>query len=378
MRKLFVLVIILTILLLITTLVQRHLPQFFQQSNISPQTQVTVLTEESVTIDIVKKSGPSVVTIAEEFSQDTLVPFQFGPFSFVPDELSKEEIPDEPQGIGSGFIISADGLIVTNKHVVSDAEGTYFVITSDEKKYTVKQIYRDPLNDIALLQINTAEHNENILQPIAIGSSDNLQVGQYVIAIGTALGEFRNTVTTGVISGLGRGITAGGYFTQAERLDNVIQTDAAINPGNSGGPLLNSSGQVIGVNTAVSESGENIGFAIPIDVVKESLDTFYQTGKFDRAYLGVAYRMLSEQTAALNNIPEGAYVQEIVADSPADHAGLQQGDIILSIDRDTISDEQDLATIIAKKKVGDSITLTVYREGQTIELQTTLTSATDQ
>ncbi|HSA84494.1 MAG TPA: trypsin-like peptidase domain-containing protein, partial [Patescibacteria group bacterium] len=234
MKKLVVLIIILTILLALTTLLQRSLPEFLQKQAKNQSETVKIVTEESITIDIVKKAGPSVVTIAEELPQMSQSPFQFGPFFFsVPESLPEDGESTEPQGIGSGFIISSDGLIVTNKHVVSDTQGKYFVITSNEQKFEVQKIYRDPLNDIALLQIDVSEKSAGLL-PIAMGDSDQLQVGQYVVAIGTALGEFRNTVTTGVISGLGRGITAGGYFSQAERLDNVIQTDAAINPGNSG------------------------------------------------------------------------------------------------------------------------------------------------
>ncbi len=281
---------------------------------------VKIVTEESITIDIVKKSSPSVVTVAESASAETgsSSKFNFGPFSIfgIPapqqDQAPGDATPPEAQSIGSGFIIDKEGLIVTNKHVVSDTAGKYQIITTADKKYTVRKIYRDPLNDIALLKIEPSENGGSELPPITLGDSSSLQAGQYVIAIGTALGEFRNTVTTGVVSGLGRGITAGRSFEgSVERLDNVIQTNAAINPGNSGGPLLNSSGQVIGVNTAVSQAGQNIGFAIPINLIKDSLKNFNDTGKFDRPYLGVAYKMISKDLAILNNLPEGAYVQDI-------------------------------------------------------------------
>ena len=234
MKRLLILVGILILLLGLTGALQTFLPKLSQVTkDQSAKEKVRIISEESITIDIVKKAGPSVVTIATQVSQSDM---SSGPFFFYNTPLPESEESSEPQGIGTGFIISSEGLIVTNKHVVSDTREKYFVITNNEKKYTVARIYRDPLNDVAVLQINPSENNGEKLPPVSMGDSDKLEVGQYVVAIGTALGEFRNTVTTGVISGLGRGITAGGYFTDAERLDNVIQTDAAINPGNSGGP----------------------------------------------------------------------------------------------------------------------------------------------
>jgi serine protease Do len=378
MRKLIILVAILIVLLGLTSAVQKNVPHLLQQPQRGSET-VKIVSEESITIDIVKKAGPSVVTIAQEISLSREEQFNFGPFSFFDIPVPEEDAPAEPRGIGTGFVISADGLIVTNKHVVSESQGKYFIITSKEKKYTVENIYRDPLNDVALIKINPSEHSNEKLTPVILGDSANLQVGQYVVAIGTALGEFQNTVTTGVISGLGRGITAGSPFEgSVERLDNVIQTDAAINPGNSGGPLLNSSGQVIGVNTAVSADGQNIGFAIPINSIKDSLTAFNQTGKFERPYLGVAYRMISKDVAVMNDLPEGAYVQQVVSNSPADEAGIQRGDIITNIDRKRINATTQLSTILSDKKVGDTVTIGIFRDGKNIEVKATLTSATEQ
>ena len=215
------------------------------------------------------------------------------------------------------------------------------------------------------------------MTPIAFGDSTNLQVGQFVIAIGTALGEFRNTVTTGVVSGLGRGITAGsdlqGYV---EQLDNVIQTDAAINPGNSGGPLLNSSGQVIGINVAVASGAQNIGFAIPVNIVTDALAQYNKSGKFaSKAYLGVEYQMVSKQSAVLNNVPEGAYVVNVITGSPADKAGLQVDDIITKIDGKTLNESNSLADVIKNIKVGDTVTLNVFRNGQTLTLSAILSDS---
>lgn len=336
----------------------------FSQPKINTQIEEkrVVVTEESTIIDVVENSLPSVVTVSIKQNRGSqgyiFDPFNpFSPFQEIPQD-------NEPQNIGSGFIVSEDGLIITNKHVVSETNATYIVITNDNKEYEVKNIYRDPLNDLAILKIEA-----NNLKPLQLGNSDNLKLGQLAIAIGTPLGEFRNTVTAGIISGLGRGITAGSPFEGfVERLDNVIQTDAAINPGNSGGPLLNSKGQVIGVNTAVALNGQNIGFAIPINVVKELLTQFKERGgSFARPYIGVRYKMIDKQTAILNEVPEGAFVVSVEENSPAFKAGIRSGDIITELDgqRLTNADDRTLAQLILKKKVGDTVTLKVWRNGET-------------
>lgn len=347
-----------------------------------PSDKVKIVTEESVVIDVVKKVGPSVVTVAQEIKPLTINPFfNFGPFSIFDESLDNQtQEPAQPQNIGSGFIVSKDGLIVTNKHVVSEINGKYQIITNNDKKYDVKKIYRDPLNDIAILKIEPSQNSREELKPVSMGDSSKLQVGQLAIAIGTALGEFKNTVTTGVISGLGRGITAGNEFQgYAERIDNVIQTNAAINPGNSGGPLLNSSAEVIGVNTAIAQNGQNIGFALPINVIKDSLKNFNETGQFNRPYLGVAYKMISRDLAIMNNLPQGAYVQKVVQDSPAFKAGIKTGDIIIKINGEKVSDNnKELAGIIAKKKVGDSLTINLWRDGKTMDIKATLDSVPSQ
>ena len=188
------------------------------------------------------------------------------------------------------------------------------------------------------------------------------------------MGEFRHTVTTGVISGLGRGITAGSSFEgYVERLDDVIQTDAAINPGNSGGPLVNSAGQVIGINVAVAQGAQNIGFSIPINVVKEALSQFKQTGKFPaKPYLGVQYQMISQQAAVLNNVPQGAYVVSVIAGSPAESAGMKVNDIIKKFDGQELTEEDTLADAIKKKSPGEAIELEIWRDGETLKLTVTL------
>lgn len=309
-----------------------------------------VLKEESVVIDVAQQTSPSVVTVS--ISKTEQVPL-FGFFGLRTEERQIE------QNIGSGFVVKK-GLVVTNKHVVSDQSADYRILAKDEQVYEVKDIYRDPVNDLAILKIDAD------INPLTLGDSDQIKVGQLAIAIGTALGEYRHTVTTGVISGLGRGITAGsplqGYV---EELDNVIQTDAAINPGNSGGPLLNSAGQVIGVNVAVAGQAENIGFALPINVVKESLKNFEETGEFERPFLGVEYQIISEKSALLNEVPQGAYIRGVVSGSSADQAGLQESDIITHLDGQRISEDgKSIAEIINQKRVGEQIEIEYWRDGE--------------
>jgi len=335
----------------------------------------TVVYEESVITKVVEESIPSVVTIGINTTISQSDTFQINPFNpFSPFERIPGKKEKIEKNIGSGFVVSSDGLIITNKHVVSDTDATYQVLTNDNKKYNVEKIYRDPLNDLAILKINSTG-----LKPLKIGNSSSLKLGQLVIAIGTPLGEFTNTVTSGIISGLGRGITAGSpYEGFVEKLDNVIQTDAAINPGNSGGPLLNSKGEVIGVNAAVAESGQNIGFAIPVNVVKNLMDNFNKNGgSFERPFIGVRYKMIDKQTAILNDIVEGAYVVEVVKDSPAEKAGIEVEDIIVEFDGKKVkgNDDQELAKMILEKKVGQTVSLKIWRNKETKSFNITLESA---
>jgi len=263
---------------------------------------------------------------------------------------------------------------VTNKHVVSDTTATYQVITNDGKKYDVTKIYRDPLNDLAILKINAAG-----LAQLPLGSSSNLQLGQMVIAIGTPLGQFPNTVTSGIISGLGRGISAGSPLGgSVEQLNNVIQTDAAISPGNSGGPLLDTEGQIIGINTAIAQGGQNIGFAIPVNVIKTLLQNFQANGdNFQQPFLGIHYTMVNQQEAVLNKIVQGAYIIDVVSGSPADQAGLHPGDVITAFAGQSLSgnDSQSLTRLIAQQKVGNTVTISIWRSGQTLNKQVTLVAA---
>ncbi|MFC1727806.1 S1C family serine protease [Patescibacteria group bacterium] len=354
----------------------KPLDRFFPRENgtlPSVITQQRLLTEESAVIEVAEKVSPSVVTIGVTKTQRVLDIFQPDPFSdpfglFGQPSGREEEVQMD---IASGFVIDESGLIVTNRHVVDDDKAEYRVITKDNEELEVKNVYRDPINDLAILKIDPPEGK---LEPVVLGDSGNLKVGQFVVAIGTALGEFRHTVTTGVISGLGRGISAGSPFAgYVEQIDNVIQTDAAINPGNSGGPLLNSAGQVIGVNVAVAASGENIGFALPINVVKEAIDNFNRTGQFMRPFLGVRYRLIGRDLAILNEVPQGAYIVEVVPGSSADKAGIKAGDILIDLDGLKIKEgEGGLAEIINQKNVGDKIIIRVWRDGEEADLTVTL------
>lgn len=361
MKKFLFLVAILVIILAIGQ--SSHLlnfPSVPPKSSIPTEKQ-TVVYEESVITKVVADSLPSVVTVGISTTTQTLDSFQidpFNPFGGIQQIPGQQQKVD--QNIGSGFIISSDGLIITNKHVVSDTTAKYKVLTNDNKKYDVTKIYRDPLNDLAILKINSSG-----LKPLKLGDSSHLKLGQLAIAIGTPLGEFTNTVTKGIISGLGRGITAGSPFEgYVEKLDNVIQTDAPISPGNSGGPLLNSSGEVIGINAAIAQQGQNIGFAIPVNVIKDLIDNFNkQGGTFEKPYIGIRYKMIDKQTALLNDVVEGAYIIDVVQGSPADKAGLQPEDIIIEFDGQKIngSDDQGLTKMIAQKKIGDTVQLKIVR-----------------
>ncbi len=332
-----------------------------------PGEKVRIASEESTVIDVVKNVSASVVTvgISQVTRPDIFQIDPSNPFFPIPRRGTPQKVE---QDIGSGFVVSGDGLIVTNKHVVSDPQTTYRVITNDNKTYDVVKIYRDPANDLAIVKINATG-----LKTVELGDSASIQVGQMAIAIGTALGQFRNTVTVGVVSGVGRGISAGspleGYV---EKLDNVLQTDAAINPGNSGGPLLNSSGQVIGINTAIAQEGQNIGFAIPVNVIKDALSNFNSTGQFNRPFLGVEYRMITRQMAIRNDVPEGAYVVSVVSGGPAEKAGIKADDIITKINGEKVTEGNDLAKIVGKQKIGDMLSLTLDREGKDVSVNVTL------
>ncbi len=311
-----------------------------------------IVQEESETISVVDKVSPAVVSIVVKTTD-------FDIFSGFTDTYES--------GIGTGFIVDSNGLIITNSHVVNDPNGEYSVVLKDGTTYSVDKIHLDEYSDIAILEI-TARN----LPTVEFGDSDSLKVGQKAIAIGNALGRFDNTVTVGVISGTAREVQASSGFGQRKTYENVIQTDAALNPGNSGGPLLNSSGQVIGVNVATTLGAENIGFAIPVNVVKPILASFIEKGKIVRPYLGVSYVLITKELAKSRNMPEGAYVSSVMQNSPADKAGLKRGDIILKVNNEKITGENTLSKVISTLEVGDKVTLTIDRSGKELTISATL------
>lgn len=326
------------------------------EKNITKQvTKRVVVLEENAVIDVIEKSSPAVVSIVSDTV--SLDPFR----GFV----------EQESGIGTGFIVG-DNYVFTNKHVVS-ANLNYKVVLNDgTTTYEVLEKHLDPLNDFAILKIDNQDKD---LPHLPLGDSDTLRVGQTVIAIGNALGEFSNTASKGIVSGIGRTIVAGDPFGSTELLDDVIQTDAALNPGNSGGPLLDLSGNVVGINVARSEGGENIGFSIPVNAIKSVYESFLETGEIQRPYLGIRYSLNTEESSALNRVPVGAIVFDVLPNSPAQKAGLKKYDVILEVDGEKINKNNSLAKIIARKKVGQEVTLKIDREGKEKELKLVLEAA---
>lgn len=326
----------------------------------TPQT-----TQEERIIKVVQDAAPAVVSIiitkdVPIFEQSFSDPFEefFGPsspFQFRFPQVEQKGTEKKEVGGGSGFVVSENGLVVTNKHVVLDEDAEYTVFTNDGKSYPAKVLARDPVQDLALLKI---DEEQKIFSSVKFGDSEKLEIGQTVVAIGNALGEFRNTVSVGVISGLGRTITAsdGGEFV--ETIEDVIQTDAAINRGNSGGPLLNLAGEVIGVNTATVLGAENIGFAVPANRAGRDLYQVKEHGRIVYPFLGIQYRLESE---------EGALVMEVVKGSAAEKAGVKKDDILVEFDGKRITAENSLGKII--QQYDFSSAKPVYNPGDTVELK---------
>ncbi len=332
------------------------------------------------TVENVQKSVVSIVIskdvpIIEQSFPQGFDPFSqfFGngssPFSIQIPQLEQKGTKRQDIGGGSGFLVSADGMIVTNRHVVDQEGAEYTVFLNDGTKHTAKIVARDQLNDIAVLKIDV-----NNLPFLSFADSSALKVGQTAIAIGNSLGELRNTVSTGVVSGLSRSITAGNGFGKSEQLNEVIQTDAAINPGNSGGPLLNLSGQVIGVNVAIAQGSQNVGFALPANEIKKVVESVQKTGKISRAYIGVRYTEITPAIKETNKISvdygalviRGDSAQElaVIPGSPANKAGIVEGDIILEIDGKKLDAETSLASTIGNKAPGDTVKLKILSKGE--------------
>ena len=278
---------------------------------------------------------------------------------------------------GTGIIVTADGYILTNKHVVNGSDKVTVILDDGTTYEDVQVVVTDPLNDVAFLKIKDVSD----LTPTTLGDSKTINVGQQVIAIGNALGEYQNTVTSGIISGTGRSVTASdgtGYNT--ETLSDMIQTDAAINSGNSGGPLVNAAGEVIGINTATSTSAENMGFAIPISSVKGMLKQLMETGKAERTYLGVYSVVITPEVAKAYNLPvsSGAYLYSsssysaIIKDSPAAKAGLKDKDIVVAVNGVEVGKAGSIADLVGEYKPGDTVQLTVLRDGKETAINVTL------
>lgn len=349
-----------------------------------------IMDEDSAVVDVVAKATPAVVSIIISKDMPKIQNFFSNPFDFPNffDPFGNPQDNDNDSGGsgtqkkqiggGSGFLVSDGGIIVTNKHVVSDTAADYTVITNDGKEHEAAVLAKDPVNDVAVIKIEGSGY-----PTLEFGDSDVLKIGQTAIAIGNSLGEFSNTVSKGIISGLKRNVTAGGGLeATTEHLSNILQTDAAINPGNSGGPLLDINGDVIGINVAMAQGAQNIGFAIPSNQIKKIVEQVKATGKISTPYLGVRYIPIDSAIQKDNNLPfnYGALVLRgqkmtdfaVVPGSPADKAGITENDIVLQINGKKIDQDNTLPILISQYKVGDTITLKIWHKGSEKDIQVIL------
>ncbi len=342
---------------------------------------------EQAIINAAKNVSPSVVSIVISknlpvYEQQFIDPFggAFPGFNFQIPQQVQNGTKYQDIGAGSGFIVSEDGLILTNKHVVSDNKADYTVFMNDGKKYPAKVLALDPVQDLAVIKIEPQEGET--FSAVTLGDSDGLQIGQTAIAIGNALGQFRNTVSVGVVSGLGRTVSASnqtGSFS--ETLQDIIQTDAAINEGNSGGPLLNLKGEVIGINTAMAQGAQGIGFAIPINMAKNDIEQVKTTNKIVYPFLGVRYITVDSQTKEKYNLSVDYGVLVLKGDkgeaavtkgSAAEKAGIKEKDVILELNGQKITADNTLAKMIMKFKPGDTVSLKILRDGNEMSVDATL------
>lgn len=342
---------------------------------------VELIEEESATIGVVEQVTPAVVSVVvkKERGQVTsqsqrvfLSPFLIQQAPALTEEEAKQLIEISS---GSGFFVSEDGYVLTNRHVVDEKGGVLFVVTNDGKELPAKLIDTDPFQDVAVLQVEGSG-----FPTVSLGNSENIQIGQTVIAIGNTLSEFRNTVTKGVISGINRRVSAGSAAA-ADVIEQAIQTDAAINPGNSGGPLINLRGEVIGINTAVSVQGEAIAFSIPINQAKRAIEDVRSFGRIVRPWLGVRYVLVTNEEAADNMAYDlGAMIVAgnqpnqpgVISGSPAEKAGLKEKDVIIKIGGVALTKEHSLSELISAKHPGDAVELEVLRDGVLMKLTVTL------
>lgn len=352
------------------------------------ETKERIVRQEELIVKVVEEASPAVVSVVASKDVPVVEQYFIDPFGGDPffRQFFGDDGPKIPQfrqkgtqrqdvSAGTGFIVSADGLILTNKHVVSDKEAEYTVLMNDGRKMPAKVLARDPVQDLAVLKIDGA--NFPILK---LGDSDSIKIGQTAIAVGNALGEFRNTVSVGVVSGLERSIVAQGAPSGPEVLQELIQTDAAINPGNSGGPLINIRGEVIGINVAVAKGAENVGFAILSNKAKRDIENVQKHGKIIYPFMGVRYAVVTKELAEKLKLAKDYGVllraseeePAVVLGSPAEKAGLKNGDIILEIDGEKLSQERTLASLVQKHQVGDELTLKVFRDGKEFEVKVKL------
>ena len=345
------------------------------------------MTHEESIISVVEKTLPAVVSIMIGKDLEALEAKGFPYYGEVPlwgpseedivAELPKTDSGKIRVGGGSGFFVGSDGHILTNKHVVVDPDAEYTVIMPDEKKYQATVLARDPINDVAILKVDGQG-----LPTIALGDSSKIILGQSVVAVGNALGEFKNTVSTGIVSGLSRYITAMTDMEgHAERLRGLIQTDAAINPGNSGGPLVNLKAEVIGINSAIVFGAQNIGFAIPINKAKKDLEDVKKFGRVRKPFLGVRYLFVDknlQQKLRLATdcgalvLAEGMDGHAVVKGSAADQAGVRERDIIVAVNNASITEQNSLEDVLEKCAIGETVTLDVLREDRHHHLAATL------
>lgn len=339
--------------------------------------------QKSPTVQVVKKVSPAVVSIIvskdlPKIRKYYIQPFDefLGPYGSPIPQYRQEGKQKVKIGGGSGFFVSSEGIIITNRHVIISPDVDYTIITTDEKEYQAEILARDSVNDVAIIKIKNAKGKKFPI--LNLGDSTKVELGQEVIAIGNALGVFRNTVSTGVVSGLSRFITAhDGSSGQTAQLRGLIQTDAAINPGNSGGPLVNMDGNVIAINVAIVLGAQNIGFAIPVNNAKKDVEDIKKHGRIIQPFLGVRYilinKMLQQVFAERHGIrlpiDYGALIVRepgvgdpaVVSGSPADKAGVMERDIILEFDNKKIDDKNPLQELIHKRKPGDSIKIKLLR-----------------
>lgn len=329
-----------------------------KNSNVQDISSTVAATESSIA-SVAARVSPSVVSIVTE-SQS-----QRGAYSYI------------GQAAGTGVIISKNGYIITNKHVINSAK-TISAVTSDGESHEAKLVGTDPTNDLAFIKISG-----NNFTPAGIGDSSSLKIGQGVVAVGNALGQYQNTVTSGIVSGVGRSVVASsdGTARGAESLSDLIQTDTAINSGNSGGPLVNLQGQVVGINTAVASDAQGLGFAIPINAAKGMMRSVIENGNVQRPFLGVNYLDITPEVKSEYDLSVGAggYVfndgsNAVQSGSPADKAGIKDGDIIQKIGDKTVGVDGGVATLIGEYASGDNVKITILRDGKTIELDVKLGS----